>query len=347
MLLPRIIEAVDVQVTGETGRILFDQTGMVKGDDMAAKLAYCRTHLTTLRHAVLREPRGHPNLMGVIVTPPVEPTSDFGVIIMEQADFAPMSGANLMCAVTAALETGHVAATEPTTTLRIDTASGPLAVSASVADGRVIDIKIENVASFAVAIDAPLEIPGFGVVPVDVSFGGQFYVLASAEAFGVPLDLEYGRQLVRAGNLLLATAREHFEVKHPNQPYLAEIQLPILYGTPQDAGIDARSTVVMPLHQPDLADPASWDAGTLDRSPGGTGTCARMAAEYAKGNIALRQEFVQQSLLGTTFTGRLEYATDEHGYTMLQPTLRGRGWIVGQHQLIFAEDDPFPVGFVM
>lgn len=340
-----LINAIDVQVTGETGRVLLDKYLLVKGDDMAAKLQYCRDNLTPLRHAVLREPRGHGNLMGAIVVPPVERGSDFGVIIMEQADFAPMSGANLMCAVTAVLETRQVEITEPITRLRVDTAAGTINVTAHMDRGRAINLEIENVPSFAVQLGQQLKLPEFGEVLADISFGGQFYVQARAADFGLELERAQGPKLIRAANLLLAAAREQCTVVHPTQPHLNTIHLPILYGEPKDPRVDGVGTVVMPTEQPQLSKPESWDAGTLDRSPGGTGTCARMAVEHAKGNLELGEEFVQQSLLGTTFTGKLQQEIVVAGHTMLQPTLSGRGWIVGHHQLVIEPDDPFPAGF--
>lgn len=343
----RVINAVDVQVTGETGRILLDQYLMVKGADMASRLAYCRDHLRGLREAVLREPRGHANLMGVLVVPPVEPESDFGVIIMEQADFAPMSGANLMCAITAILEGQHMPVHEPTTRLRIDTAAGTLQARAHVHQGRVQEIEISNVPAFAVQIEIPVEVPEFGEVLVDVSFGGQFYVQAPAAAFGLELTAEQGPHIIRAANMLLAAAREQIKVSHPLQPHLDHINLPLLYGPPHGDEAHGRGAVVMPLQQPTLSNPGSWHAATLDRSPGGTGTCARMAVEYAKGNLPIGRDFTQQSLLGTTFTGRIESTYQESGYTMIKPTLRGRGWVVGHHQLVVEADDPFPVGFTL
>lgn len=343
----QIVHAIDVQVTGETGRVLFDRDLVVKGRDMAAKLQYCRANLDYLRHAVLREPRGHANLMGAIVVPGVNDDSDFGVIIMEQADFAPMSGANLMCAITAVLEMEEAVISEPITKLRVDTAAGVVNVVAHINQGRATKIEIDNVPSFALHVAEPLVVPEFGEIPVDISFGGQFYVQAPAEVFGLKLEKSDGPKLIRAANQMLAAAREHFSVVHPTQPHMNRIDLPMLYGEGGEVDIDGRGTVVMPTQQPSLTDPVTWDAGTLDRSPGGTGTCARMAVEYAKGHLQLGEEFVQQSLLGTTFTGRLDREFEDHGQTMLKPTLMGRGWIVGHHQLIIEDDDPFPTGYVL
>src|SRR5699024_12852608 len=123
MKVPSTINVIDVQVAGETGRVLLDQCSLVQGNDMVSRLKYCRDQLGDLRQAVLREPRGHANLMGAIVVPPVASDSEFGDMIMEEADYAPMSGANLMCAVTAVLETERVGVPEHVTELAVHTAS--------------------------------------------------------------------------------------------------------------------------------------------------------------------------------------------------------------------------------
>lgn len=346
MKVPSTINVIDVQVAGETGRVLLDQCSLVQGNDMVSRLKYCRDHLGALRQAVLREPRGHANLMGAIVVPPVASDSDFGVIIMEQADYAPMSGANLMCAVTAVLETQQVGVTEPVTELAVDTASGTVKVCARVHGGRVTEITIDSVLSFAAYIEHKLDVPEYGELVVDIGFGGQFYVQAPASAFGLELHASQAPELIRAANLLLATARECISVVHPTMPHLDQINLPMLYADSANDSATTTGLVVMPIQQPSLSEPTTWNAGTVDRSPGGTGTCARMAVEYAKGNLRLGEEFVQRSLLETTFTGRLEERFVKSDHVMLRPSLTGRGgWVTGYSQLVIAPDDPFPQGF--
>lgn len=342
----QVIDVIDVQVAGETGRVLFDTRGIVQGDNMAARLQYCRTHLTQLRHSVLREPRGHANLMGALVVPPTNPASDFGLIVMEQADYSAMSGANLMCAVTAIVDTEYIPIIEPITTMQVDTASGTVHVTAQVEKGRTTDITIDSVPSFAVLLDHVIDVPEFGEIAVDVGFGGQFYVAAQADAFGLELSLSQAPHLARAANMLLAAARQQISVVHPTEPHLTEISLPILYGLPEEPNIDGKGVVVMPMKQPIVTDPTSWEAATIDRCPGGTGTCARMAIEYAKGRLQIGEEFVQQSLLGTTFTGKFSKRMILAGQEMLEPVLTGRGWVVSRSQLQIATDDPFPEGFV-
>ncbi|MGO1181666.1 MAG: proline racemase family protein [Micrococcaceae bacterium] len=343
----RQLQTVDVHVAGETGRVLLDSHLLVPGETMVEKLRYCREHLQELRRFAVHEPRGFPGMLGALVTAPVNPGSDFGVIILEQADFAPMSGANLMCAVTALVETGRLAVTEPKHTLTVDTAAGVVRAEASVADGQVTSVTIENVASFVWELGVPLVLPEFGEVPVDVSYGGQFYVQSAAEDLGIELVPENGLEIIRAAHQLLAAAREAIPVQHPEEPSLNEINLPLIYGAPQGPGSTSRGVVVMPTGRPSLDDPRSWSAGSLDRSPSGTGTSARMATELARGGLIEGHDFVQESILGTTFTGTVRGRTRVGEREALLPNITGRGWVTGTHQLRLSPDDPFPHGFVL
>lgn len=341
------ITAIDVHAAGEPGRVLMGSHLLVKGADMAEKLRYCQENLDGLRRLMLREPRGYPALCGVLVLPPVNAGSDFGMIVLEQGGFAPMSGANLICAVTALVETKSLAVTEPVTHLRVDTAAGVVEASAEVADGRVTNVTVDNVPAFVVALDHELELPEYGRVPVDIVFGGQFYVQAPAEALGLKLQSSEAKEIIRAATVLHMVAQRDFPVLHPLLPNINQIGLPMIYGPSESPGVGGRNAVVLPTGGADLADPLSWDKGTLDRSPCGTGTCGRMAAKHARGELELNEPFVHESMLGTTFTGRLRGLARVGELEGVLPSLSGRGWVTGFHQFVIDADDPFAEGYTL
>lgn len=347
MALPRqTINAVDVHAAGEPGRVLIDSHLRVKGATMAERLRYCQDRLEDLRTLLLHEPRGYPGLCAVLVLPPVHADSDFGIIVLEQGGFRPMSGSNLMCAVTAVLETQAVRATEPVTHLRVDTAVGAVEVRADIAHGRVERVTFDNVPAFALAIDHPLELPEYGTVPVDIVFGGQFFVQARAVDLGIDLVPESARALTRAGAVLRTAAQQRIPVVHPLNPDINQVALTMIHGPSPTPGVSARNTVVLPNGAVDLDDPSTW-TGSLDRSPCGTGTCGRMAALHARGQLALGEQFVHESLLGTTFTGVLRDVTTVAEHPAVLPSVSGRGWITGFHQLVLDSDDPFPRGYTL
>lgn len=343
----QVVTAIDVHAAGEPGRVLMDSHLLVKGTDMTERLRYCQENLDGLRRLLLQEPRGYPGLCAPLVLPPVNSDSDFGMIVLEQGGFAPMSGANLICAVTALIETQTLAVTEPVTHLRVDTAAGVVEAHAEVTDGRATNVTVDNVPAFVVALDHPLDLPEYGRVPVDIVFGGQFYVQAPAEALGLELQPSAAKEIIRAATLLRLVAQQDFPVSHPLLPNIDRIGLPMLYGPSDTPGVDGRNAVVLPNGSSDLANPRSWDGGTLDRSPCGTGTCARMAAKHARGELELNEPFVHESLLGTTFTGHLRELTRLGELECVLPSLTGRGWVTGFHQFVIDADDPFPEGYTL
>jgi len=293
-------------------RILLGAHLLVRGNTWPERMRWCETKLDWLRRLLLREPRGHPSMCAVLMLPPLDPGADVGIIVLEQSGFQSMSGSNTMCAVTALLETGSLPAAEPETVLRIDTAVGLVEATARVEGGRVRWVRVRKVPSFVVALDQKIVVPEYGTIAADIAFGGRFYVQARAADMGVMLGPDHAPAIARAGKALLAAAREQVPVAHPEQPDLTEISLVMLHGPADSPGVSGRNSVVLPSGRITLDDPASW-RGTLDRSPCGTGTSARMAALHARGQLGLHVPFVHQGVLGTTFRGMLHERTTVAG----------------------------------
>jgi proline racemase len=340
------IHAIDVHAEGEPGRVLIGSHLHVKGATMAERLQYCEKNLDDLRRLLLREPRGYPALCGALVLPPADPAADFGLVVLEQGGFRPMSGSNLICAVTALVETGAVPVSEPITELTVDTAVGLVRVRAEVSGGKATRVTFANVPAFVVALDHELDLPEYGRVPVDIVFGGQFFVQAHAADLGLTLERSSAKQLARAGAVLRTAAQQQFPVSHPLNPGVNEIALTMIHGPSPTPGASGRNTVVLPNGPVDLTDPATW-TGSLDRSPCGTGTCARMAALHARGELPLDTPFVHESIIGTTFTGTLLDTAQVGPYEAVLPTISGRGWITGFNEYVLDDTDPFPYGYTL
>ncbi len=347
MLTRRVLNTIDVHAEGELGKVVIASHLQIRGTTMLERLAHAQEHYDGVRKLLLREPRGYPAACAVLVLPPVEPDSDFSMIVMEQGGFRAMSGSNLLCAVTALVETQTVAVDSSQLTLRIDTLAGLVEAHVAVANGRAMSVTFDNVPSFAVELDYALEVPGYGTVPVDIAFGGQFYVLARAQDLGVTLSKDEAQQVIRAGSVMRAAAIEHFSVAHPLQDGIDEIGLAMIHGPADpDSATAGRNAVVMPNGVVDLDNPATW-TGVLDRSPCGTGTSARMAARFARGEMAVGDKLVHQGLLGTTFVGGIRGTTQVGPHEAILPTIRGRGWIIAYNQYVLSEDDPFPEGYTL
>jgi proline racemase len=340
------LEAIEVHAAGEPSRVITSAADLVQGDTMAERFDYCRAELDGLRRLILHEPRGYPGQCGVFVLPAVNPGSDFGVIVIEQGGFTPMSGSNTMCTVTAMLESGRVQMVEPVTEVRIDTAVGTITTLASVSDGKVTSVTIVNVPAFVVGLDIPLAVPELGAVPVDLVFGGQFFVQARAADLGLDLDPSHGRELTRIGALLKLAAREQLPVRHPLNPSIDHINLVMLHTGDRVPGRADRNATVVTNGALRADDPSTW-TGALDRSPCGTGTCARMAALHARGQLAIGEPFPHLSIIGSEFVGELTGTTTVGPYAAVLPRITGRAWVTGYTRWVLDDTDPFPTGFTV
>lgn len=346
MRVSRVISAVDAHACGEPGRVITGGVLDVPGRSMFEKMVYLRKHADGLRKLMLREPRGYPASNCNLILPPTCAEADAGFVIMEQVEYPPMSGTNTICVATVLLETGMVDPQGRITKLKLETPAGLIEVDAEMENGKVTRVTFQNVAAFATHLDTSVEVPNLGTAKVDVAYGGMFYVIADAEEFGLRLTPDEGREIVRIGEMIKAAAREQLPVEHPENPEISAITIAQLSGPSTTVGVGRRNAVIVSTGELDWKRPESW-TGALDRSPCGTGTCAKMATMHAKGELKLNQDFVHEGILGTTFTGRLIAETRVGKYAAVIPTISGRAWITGFSQYVLEDDDPFPTGFTV
>jgi proline racemase len=179
---------------------------------------------------------------------------------------------------------------------------------------------------------------------VDVAYGGMFYVIADAAPLGFQLTPDEARDIVRVGEMIKAAANEQLAAVHPDNSAIAGITIAQLSAPAEHPRCDRKNTVIVSTGKLDWSRPSSW-TGALDRSPCGTGTCAKMATLHAKGQLPLHQDFVHEGILGTTFTGRLIAQTRVGSYAAVVPTISGSAWITGIAQYVLDSDDPFPSGY--
>lgn len=346
MRFSRMITAVDAHACGEPGRVIVGGVLDVPGKTMFEKKIYLETRADDLRKLMLREPRGYPAANCNLILPPTHPEADAGFIIMEQVEYPPMSGTNTICVVTVLLETGMIPAREGVQRLKLDTPAGLIEVEAEVRNSKVIRVTFQNVPAFAVHLDKMLEVRELGTVRVDVAYGGMFYVIADAAPFGLHLTPDEGRDIVRVGEMIKAAAQEQLPAVHPDNPEISGVTIAQLSAPSENPGVHRRNAVIVSTGKLDWNRQSTW-TGALDRSPCGTGTCAKMACLHAKGQLPLNQDFVHEGILGTTFTGRLVGETRVGKYPAVIPTISGRAWITGFAQYVLEADDPFPEGFTV
>ncbi|MGQ0646466.1 MAG: proline racemase family protein [Gemmatimonadaceae bacterium] len=344
MRLSHLIQAVDAHAAGEPGRVIVGGVPHVPGASMFERMKWLERNADFIRKRMLNEPRGYPALCCNIVLPPTHPDAQAGYVIMEHEEYPGMSGSNTICVVTVLLETGMLPMHEPVTDLVLEAPAGLIRVRAECSNGKVTRVTFRNVPAFAMYLEQAVEVPQLGTVVVDVAYGGMFYVIADATRFGLRLTPDEGGDIVRIGEMVKAAAREQLPVVHPEQPGFAGITISQLSGPAHDAAHHARNAVTVPTGTFDWNKPSTW-TGSIDRSPCGTGTCAKMAVLHAKGRLQLGQPFHHESVLGTVFTGEIVEETRVGSRPAIVPTLSGQGWITGFSNYALDPTDPFPEGF--
>ena len=346
MRFNRMITAVEAHAEGEPGRVITGGIGDVPGATMFDKMLFLQRERDDIRKLMLREPRGYPGLCCNILLPSTHPEADAGFVIMEQMEYAPMSGSNTICVSTVLLETGILPMTEPVTEFTLEAPAGLVRVRAECRDGKVTRVTFRNVPAFAIHLDVPVEVPTLGTVVVDVAWGGMLFVLFDGKQVGLNVTPDEGADCVRIGEMVKAATRDQLPVTHPDHPELVGPTIALIGGQQTKPDAHAKNTVVISTGTFDWEKPSTW-TGVLDRSACGTGTCARMAVLHAKGRLGLNEDFVHESIIGTTFTGRLIEETTVGPYRAVVPTISGQAWIYGISQYMVDPTDPFPEGFIV
>jgi proline racemase len=344
MRFDRMFTAVDAHAEGEPGRVITGGVGPIPGATVFDQMEFLSEHRDDIRKLMLREPRGYPGLCCNLLVPSRNPEADIGFIIMEQMEYAAMSGSNTICVTTVLLETGILPMIEPITELVLEAPAGLVRVRADCKDGKVTRVTFENVPAFAVHLDVPVEVPNVGTIKVDIAWGGMMFVLFDGWQVGLDLTPDEGADCVRFGEMVKAATREQYPTVHPSNPAMTGPTIAMITGSPVNPHAHGRNTVVISTGSFDWEKPSTW-TGALDRSACGTGTCARMAVLNAKGKLGLNRDFVHESILGTTFVGRLTGKTKVGPYDAVIPEISGQGWITGIAQYVLDPTDPFPEGF--
>lgn len=346
MRLARMLQAVDLHAAGEPGRVVVGGVLDVPGATMLEKARHLELHGDGLRRLMLHEPRGYPALCANVILPPTHPDAAAGYVIMEQTEYPGMSGTNTICVATALLETGMLPMTEPVTELTLEAPAGLIRIRATCEGGKVTGVTFRNVPAFATHLDTPIEVPTLGTVVVDVAYGGMFYVIADAEALGFRLVPDEGRDITRVTELIKAAAAEQLPVIHPEQPEFKGVTIGQLSGPAHDPRNSWRNVTTVSTGTLDWERPSTW-TGVIDRSPCGTGTCAKMAVLHARGRLGVGDEFRHEGILDTVFTGRLVEETRVGGHAAVVPTITGTAWITGFASYVLDPTDPFPEGFAV
>jgi proline racemase len=328
------ITSIDAHTGGEPFRVITGGFPELPGDTILARRRYAKEKLDHLRTMLMFEPRGHADMYGCIVTPPVTPGADLGILFMHNEGFSTMCGHGIIGITKVALDTGMLPLTTPETTIRIDTPAGLVTAHARVADGRVRSVYFHNVPSFVLALDETVDVPGLGSVQYDLAFGGAFYAYVQAESVGLVCTPEDYRGLIETGRAIKQAVMANRSIPHPFEADLSFLYGTIFVGPALGEGAHSRNVCV-------------FAEGEVDRSPTGTGVSGRLAIHHARGEIGLNQSITIESIIGSRFTGRVIDATTFGPYPAVIPEVEGSAHITGRHEFLIDPADPLRAGFML
>ncbi len=326
----RVVRTIDAHAAGEPLRVVLDGAGPIPGATIPEKRRYAQQHLDGLRRTLIFEPRGHADMYGAIPTQPVTADGDLGVLFLHNEGWSTMCGHGIIGLATVVVTTGML---DGRREIRIDAPAGRVTARPRLDGGHVRSVAFENVPSFAVELDAEVDVPDLGRVRYDLAFGGAFYAYVDAVPLGLTLTAEGYREIIAAGVAIKRAVMTSREIRHPTEPSLGFLYGTIFHGPPL-AGGTLRNVCV-------------FAEGEVDRSPTGTGVSGRVAIEHARGRMRDGDEIVVESIIGTTFAGRVARSCRWERYDAVVPEVEGSAWITGRHEFLVAPDDPLAEGFIL
>jgi proline racemase len=298
------IQTVDYHTAGEPFRIVTDGAPELQGGSVLERRRWAAEHADHVRRLLVNEPRGHADMYGCFAVPPDGDGADLGAVFFHNAGYSTACGHGTIALVTWAIESGRLPAREE---VGVDVASGRLRTWPRVEGGDVKSVRFRNVPAFVLAE---------GEIPI--AFGGAFYAIAEDRV--APGELP---RLIERGRAIKRRIEAEREVVHPAQPELHGI-----YGVIFTEG--NRNLTV-------FAD------GEVDRSPCGSGTSARLALLHARGELAVGEDYVHESVIGTRFVARVVGAGEDGVITEVE----GAAHLTGRHTFVLEDADELGTGFLL
>jgi 4-hydroxyproline epimerase len=323
---------IDAHTCGNPVRLVAEGGPPLVGRNMSEKRQHFLRDYDWIRKGLMFEPRGHDMMSGSILYPPTDPANDAGVLFIETSGCLPMCGHGTIGTVTIAIENGLIKPKTPGT-LRLEVPAGLVLIDYKSENGKVKSVKIRNVKSFLAAESLPATCPVLGEVVVDVSYGGNFYAIVDVQDNFSGIEHHTAGDLVQWSRALRENINSRYKFVHPENPTISGCSHILWTGKPINAGSTARNAVF-------------YGDKAIDRSPCGTGTSARMAQWFAKGRLKQGQDFIHESIIGSSFIGRVEEATTLDGKPAIIPSIEGWAKVYGRNTItIDPEDDPYAFGF--
>ncbi|ABV36372.1 proline racemase [Shewanella sediminis HAW-EB3] len=322
---------VDAHTCGNPVRLVTSGHPNLKGRNMSEKRQDFLNHYDWIRKALMFEPRGHDMMSGAFLYPPCSDNADASILFIETSGCLPMCGHGTIGTITAAIESGLLTAREPGK-LTIDVPAGQINIEYQQTGEKVDWVKIYNVPAYLAHRDVILDIPGLGPLKVDVSYGGNYYVIVEPQTNFPGLRQWTAADILRWSPVVRQIADEQLSCVHPDDPTVNGISHVLWTGNTISEGSDGANAVF-------------YGEKAIDRSPCGTGTSARLAQLYAKGQLEVGAQYTHESIIGSQFIGRIEAATTVGDNKGIMPSIQGWARITGKNAITVDDSDPYAFGF--
>lgn len=317
------IQTIDTHTMGEATRIVIDGFPEIMGETMMDKKNYVRDHFDDFRKLLMNEPRGHKDMFGAILTKPTHPKADIGVIFMDSGSYLNMCGHGTIGTVTMCLTKALIPKKDR---VFIDTPAGLIECLITYKDNVVESVSFQNVSSFVLYKETPVHLSDDRQVNVDVAFGGSFFGIVNAQDLGIEISLENKNEMIHKALEIRDKLNSQLSIEHPLKP---EINTVDLIEISEKVGPNHYRNVVI------------FGDGQIDRSPCGTGTCAKMATL----DLEAGESIIQESIIGSKFKGTVVKHTEVAGIEAVTPEITGSAWITGEHLFVLQNHDVYETGF--
>ena len=334
MQITRTVSTVEMHTGGEPFRIVTSGLPRLPGDTIVARRGWLVEHLDEVRRSLMWEPRGHADMYGGYLTSPVSATADFGIIFLHNEGYSDHCGHGVIALATAAVELGWVTRTSPHTRVGIDAPCGFIEAFVEWDGTHAGKVRFINVPSFIYQRDLTVETPTYGQVTGDIAFGGAFYFYTDGAPFGLAIRESNVEELKRFGAEVKAAANRAVKVVHPKIPEINHIYGTIIHGAPRFEGSTQANCCIFADRE-------------VDRSPTGSGTAGRVAQLFLRGELALGERIVNESLVGSIFSAKVVSRTQEGAFEAVIPEVEGTAHLCGFASWLIDERDPMKHGFLV
>ena len=324
---------IDGHTCGNPVRLVIDGAPDLEGKDMSEKRQFFINNFDWIRKGLMFEPRGHDMMSGAIIYPPHNPENDCSILFIETSGCLPMCGHGTIGAVTIAIEENIV---KPKTDglLKIETPAGTIEVIYSKKNDKVEWVELTNVESYLCSENLSIVSSDLGEINFDVSYGGNFYAIIDYQNNFSGIQDYSANDIIKYSNEIRKKINLKYKSKfiHPIDSTIRDVSHILWIGDKIDKESSSRNAVF-------------YGDKAIDRSPCGTGTSARMAQLYFKGNLKLNEEFIHESYIGSKFIGTIIKESKLGTYRSITPKIKGWARIHGYNKIIIDKDDPYAYGF--